>query len=208
MISTRKIYDQNNSWIVLLIVIFGLVYIQSMTFVYVEGDDATSIAYHIMGRNKDIQSVYTPYQGMMDKMLGFLPSNEVLLRFTSLFATNLAAILMVMLILMLVFDWSRRQNITLPKWLITLSVLLAVPELFFLGLVYSPTLIAMCLLLAAHLILRYASRNANWLKFNDKKQIAYIVVSLFLFGFGVSFRWNTAIYAVVIIVDLILLQPD
>lgn len=208
MIGTRKIYDQNNLWIVLLIVIFGLVYIQSMTFVYVEGDDATSMAYHIMGRNKDIQSAYTPYQGMMDKMLGFLPSNEVLLRFTSLFATNLAAILMVMLILMLVFDWTRRQNITHPKWLITISVLLAAPEMFFLGLVYSPTLIAMCLLLAAHLILRYASRNANWLKFNDKKQIAYIVVSLFLFGFGVSFRWNTAIYAVVIIVDLILLQPD
>ena len=108
MIGTRKIYDQNNLWIVLLIVIFGLVYIQSMTFVYVEGDDATSMAYHIMGRNKDIQSAYTPYQGMMDKMLGFLPSNEVLLRFTSLFATNLAAILMVMLILMLVFDWTRR----------------------------------------------------------------------------------------------------
>lgn len=121
--------------------------------------------------------------------------------------TGIAGIFMVILILILVFEWVGSENTPPKKWLIAIVILLAAPELFFFGLVYSPAWVAMCLLLTAHLILRRAARNVNWLDFADKKQIAYIILSLFLFGFGVSFRWNTILYMGVIVVDMILLQP-
>jgi len=198
----------SNLWIFIVIIVFAFIYVRSLTFVYVEGDDASSMAYHLLGRNKDLQPVYSAYQGMMDKMLSVLPPAEGLLRHVSMLSTGIAGILMVILILKLVFEWVGSENMPPKKWLIAIVVMLAIPELFFFGLVYSPTLIAMCLLLTAHLVLRHVARNANWLDFSDKKQITYIILSLLLFGFGVSFRWNTILYMGVIVVDVILLRSD
>lgn len=82
--NTKKVNKRNNLWLILLIAVFGLVYIRAMAFVYVEGDDASSMAYHVMGRNNDLQPVYAAYQGMMDKVLSRLPPQEPLLRVTSL----------------------------------------------------------------------------------------------------------------------------
>ena len=207
MINIKKEYERSNLWVVLLMAVFCLVYIRSLTFVYIDGDDATSIAYHVMGRNRAIQPAYAPYHGMMDKVLSVLPPQEPNLRVISLLITNLASVCMVILMLTLVFDWTKDEN-HLPKWLIIIIVLAAAPELFFFGLVYSPTWVAMCFILGAHLILRRASLNSNWLDFTDPKQVAYIALSLLLFGFGVAFRWNTLAYAGVIIVDMITRQPS
>lgn len=198
----------SNFWIFIVILAFALVYVRSLTFVYVEGDDASSIAYHLLGRNEDLQPAYPAYQGMMDKLLSFLPPDEGLLRHVSMLTTGIAGIFMVILILILVFEWIACENILPKKWLIAIILLLAAPELFFFGLVYSPTWVAMCFLLTAHLILRRAARNASRLDFSDKKQITYIILSFLLFGFGVSFRWNTILYMGVIVVDMVLFQPD
>jgi hypothetical protein len=195
-------------WIFIVMIAFTFVYARSLTFVYIDGDDASTIAYHLMGRNKDLQPAYSAYQGMMDKMLSYLPQEEDLLRRISMLITGIAGIFMVILILILVFEWVDCENAPPKKMLITVITLLAAPELFFFGLVYSPTLVALCLLLTAHLILRRVFRSPNWLDFADKKQITYIILSLLLFGFGVSFRWNTILYMFVIAVDLILLQSD
>jgi len=61
---------------------------------YIEGDDATSIAYHALGRIESLQPHYAGYQGMMDKVLILLPANEALLRtfsilFSAFFALHL-----------------------------------------------------------------------------------------------------------------------
>ena len=89
----------SNLWIFIVIIVFAFIYAESLTFVYVEGDDASSMAYHLLGRNKDLQPVYSAYQGMMDKMLSVLPPAEGLLRHVSMLSTGIAGILMVILIL-------------------------------------------------------------------------------------------------------------
>ena len=74
-------------------IIFGSVYIASLTFVYVEGDDATSIVYHAMGRDRSVQPAYSAYHGMMDVFLGWLPADEIVLRHLAISLTAAAAFL-------------------------------------------------------------------------------------------------------------------
>lgn len=201
-----------NSWIFWALIAFYLVYRNSLAFVYVDGDDATSVAYHLLGRNREIQPVYSVYQGMADKALSFLPPDEALLRHVSMLGTGIAAILMFVLILTLAFEWTGQPNGGARKWMVAIAALIAAPEFLFFGLVYSPTWIAMSLLLSAHLVLRRALRRGKWFDLSDGKYAASLFLSVFFFGLGVSFRWNTILYAIVISADVILarshpLQP-
>jgi hypothetical protein len=202
MQKTISLYKK--SWIFIIVFIAGCVYGVTRTDVYVEGDDATSIAYHLLGRNKNLQPAYSPYQGMMDKLLSFLPSREFLLRVVSQDVTRVAAIAMIVLIMSLVFDWAKRDKYSAKsKILISFAVLLAVPEFFYFGLDYSPTLVAMCLVLSAHLVLRRVYYVIQAPKAKTTRNIICIAASLLLFGFGVAFRWNVIVYEAVIIVDLV-----
>ena len=45
------------------------------------------------------------------------------------------------------------------RMLAALALLLAIPELFYFGLVYSPTMVAMCLVLSGHLMIRKLFRG-------------------------------------------------
>ena len=47
---------------------------------YVEGDDASTILYHLCGRDSTIQLPYAPYNSGFDFILNFLPIDEVILR--------------------------------------------------------------------------------------------------------------------------------
>src|SRR5262245_53212200 len=76
-------------WVVLC---FGLVYSTSLTFVYVTGGDAASIAYHLLGRNATIQPPYSVYQSFMDFILGLLPPNEAVLRMAAISMTAFSAL--------------------------------------------------------------------------------------------------------------------
>ena len=87
---------RNKIWILFVIVLFSVVYQLSGELVYVDGDDATSIAYHLLGRDITQQRPYSPYHGMMDKALSFIPAQENLLRTIAFESTRLANIIMVM----------------------------------------------------------------------------------------------------------------
>lgn len=196
---------KKNLWIFIPVFFFALVFMRAMTFVYVDGDDATSLAYHLLGRDAALQPPYSPYQGMADLILGLLPANETVLRLSALVATNLSVIIFVSLLLYLLFTWVRLPA-QLPKWLISLALLLALPELSYIGLIYSPTLTAMSFILGAHLLARKSYRD-RWLfnKWTFSTSMLYLF-SMTLFGVGVSFRWNTLLYGAVIYADLSLLR--
>ncbi|GAB4494220.1 MAG: hypothetical protein Fur0016_00070 [Anaerolineales bacterium] len=194
-------------WIFFPVLAFGLVYALTATNVYVDGDDASSVAYHVMGRNPAIQPAYSPYQGMMDLVLSILPPQESLIRATALEITRWANIVLFILMLLLIFDWLREHTqaeispglaLILPA-----GVLLAMPEFFYLGLVYAPTLVSMCLILAAHRTLRYTCAQ---LGLKPWRSLALSLIAAGLFGIGGAFRWNAAAYLLVIAADL-LIQP-
>lgn len=195
-------------WVLVSIILFWVVYQYSGTFVYIDGDDATSIAYHVMERNPAMQEPYSPYHGMMDKMLSLLPAQEELVRTVAFGATRLATVLMYILILLLVFKQLHYNNVNLPlsqQAIAAIVLLIAAPELFFFGLVYAPTMIAMCFVLCSHLLLY---RLHNWQGITSRQRVWGYVLSIIVFGFGASFRWNVAAYGIIIAASILSMQSD
>lgn len=180
-----------------ILIIYLLTYLVSLTFLYVEGDDAFTVAYHIYGRNLDFQEPYSPYHGMMDTFFSLFPANEPLLRTLAIGISSIAALIFVLLIYQLLSKWLPED--LHPNLVFFLPLLpFTVPELLFFGLIYMPSVVAMTLILAGHLLIRqqFEKNNINLYQFT---------ISLMLFGLGASCRWDTAVYGIVIFIDVSLL---
>lgn len=194
-------------WIFVVSVFFGLVYACALTFVYVEGDDATSIAYHALGRIPAIQPPYAPYHSMMDTLLSLLPSNEATLRYAAVGITAAAAVVLCLLILIIAYEWAPIPMQRL-SWRAPLIVMLAAPEVFYLGLVYSPSVVALCLEISGHLLLRKSVRHYAGV---EGGRLTWVLLggaaSLTLFALGASARWDTLAYGLVIVTDLVFFWP-
>jgi hypothetical protein len=198
----RFVKNGSRQWIGVVVLGFALVYLLSLTFTYVEGDDALSIAYHLYDRNSSIQTPYSTYHSMMDRVLGFLPVNEALLRTTAIALTSFAGVGIVLLMLAIIFDWFQTAALA-PKWIIALAVLLASPEFFYLGLVYLPGVIAMALVLSAHLILRRGADAGEPPSLSTARGRVAILLSAIVFGVGAACRWDITVYGAVIAADLL-----
>ena len=177
---------------------FVAVFSASLTFEYVEGDDASTIAFHALGRRADLQPPYSAYHSMMDALLGLLPPREGLLRVAAISLSAMAAVAMTLLILALAFD-RLRPVAGIARLPSALAFLLAVPEVFYLGLVLTPGLIAISLVLASHLLARRAARRAA---------LPGLAVAAALFGAGAAFRWEIVTYGAVIAADLALAPEE
>lgn len=192
---------KNLLWISSIIVAFAIIYGFSLTFTYIEGDDASSIAYHALGRNADLQPPYSPYHSLMDEILRLFPENAKTLITVAMIITSISTVVMTILMLWLVFDWLNISD-SKTRLMSALVVLLAIPELFYLGLVYTPSVFAMAWVLAAHLVLRAGTRKSD--KLNNYLPVVF--VSSLLFGIGAAARWDIVTYGAVIAVDLMLLR--
>ena len=180
---------------ILVLLAFALIYARSLTFVYVEGDDASTIAYHSLGRNLQLQPPYSPYQSMLDAVLGMFPPRENVVRQTAMILTAVSAPLFFYFMMLLAFDWCNDVR-RCSKWILVVVMLFAVPEIFYLAMVLTPSLIAMTIILGSHLIIRHATAhtaNPDWRK---------LAASLILFGIGAAFRWDTVSYGATIVADL------
>jgi len=190
----RSGFYKHSIWVGIVFLFFGIVYLASLTFVYVEGDDATSIAYHAAGRVPELQRPYSAYQCLMDSVLSLLPAREPVVRTAAMALTGFAAPLLLVLVLALAFDWAP-DLVLIPRWMAAILLPLLVPEFFYLGLVYTPALLALSFAVAAHLVLR-RSRSA-----------AGAVLSVLLFAVGGAFRWDVLAYGGIILTDLLLGKP-
>ena len=157
------------------------------------GDDAYSIAYHLLRRDAAIQPPYSPYNGMLDVVLSFLPRSEAVLRISAITISSVGASFFAVLTMAIVFSFVPVKSVP-RRALLALGSLLAIPELFYLGLVYQPPIIAMCFVMASHLVLRCAS----------KPSLSRVLLSILLFAFGVASRWDVVAYGAVIACDLLI----
>ena len=198
----KETFLKKNLVYIVIFLVFVFVIGLALTFTYIEGDDASSIAYHVMGRDKTIQLPYRPYHAMMDVVLSVFPTDEAVLRVAALTISALATPFLPILLLVLVFDWLKDET-TVPKLLVGLVFLLAVPELYYFGLVFTPTILGMDLILCAHLILRRKVFPRGYADIKTNQQWGYLIASLLLFGVGVAFRWNTVVYGLVIFTDML-----
>lgn len=178
---------------------FAVVFATALSFGYVEGDDAATIAYHVFGRNTAIQLPYSAWHGMMDRILSLVPAQESVLRKVAISLTATSACISSLLMMTLAFAWTGITNGRERLWLAA-GIMVAIPELFYLGLVYEPSMTAFALVLAAHLIARRAIR------FEGFSRQWQLVVAAIVFGIGASCRWDLAFYGVVIGVDLVITE--
>lgn len=189
-------------WIKIVFIAYGIVYSFSLTFVYIEGDDAASVAYHAMGRNAELQKPYSAYHALMDAILRLFPSDPQTLLTVGMTITSAATVIMVVLILRLAFELT---NITqhYQRALSAIVVLLAIPEFFYLGLLYTPSMFAMMFVVAAHLLVRLGLKNRS-----QPSASKMILASSILFAVGAAARWDIVTYGGVIAVDIMRNKDD
>ncbi len=184
------------SGILMVVVLFALIYARSLTFVYIEGDDATSVAYHALGRQAELQPRYSVYQCMMDAVLGVLPPREPVVRVAAMTITALAAPALVLLMAALAYEWA--GDLIAIAWVVgALFIPLAAPELVYLGLVYTPAVVAMAAAVGAHVMTRVALRRRKmW--WRDP----WLWGAAALLGAGAACRWDVAAYGAVVAADI------
>ncbi|MEI8279389.1 MAG: hypothetical protein WCG87_06470 [Bacteroidota bacterium] len=185
----------------ILIPLFLVIYAFCLTFQYVEGDDAYSVFFHALGRNKNIEGPYSPYQGMMDWVLWLLPANETIVRIVAISIHAVFGIIFPIVTIKLgktfeIFKESKNNTILFFVFLIPFIN----PEYIFFGIYYQCSTIALSLILIAHMMLKSA-----YLK---EKKLTSIIFAAIVFGIGVCFRWDTGLYLFVIMIDLYMVYTD
>ena len=194
-------------WLGIVVASFSLIYTYSLTFAYSDIDDATSIEYHVLGRDDSVQPPFERFQMGMDVILGLLPANEMIIRVSAICASALGAVAFVIAILFLAFDMTGLREWR-PMCLVTMVILLSSPEYFYLGLVYTPMLVGLALAVFGHVMLRKRlrakSHSANWNAYKDP----VFWVSVFVTGVGCIFRWDILAYACVAGLEMTLLPLD
>jgi hypothetical protein len=69
----------SRAWVLALGLLLAVVFACALTFELVEGDDSITLAYHLLGRNPEIQGRFAAYHVASDFLLGLLPMNERIL---------------------------------------------------------------------------------------------------------------------------------
>jgi hypothetical protein len=200
-------WSYRNAWILVVVLAFGAVYASSLTYVYSDSDDAVSMAYHALGRNDYVQPPFERFQYGMDLLLSMLPAHEPTVRVVGMSITAMASGLLVILVLMLAWmNESDRQPVSQLAGAV--AFLLAVPEFFFLGLLYTPMLVGMCLAVGAHIMVRQSMRvdgvahrfwGHDWL---------LLAGSAIMIGVAGLFRWDLMAYVGIVALDQMCRHSD
>lgn len=184
-----------------IIAFFGLVFATSLPLQYVEGDDSRSVVSGLLGFDNPY-FVPMPYHSMTDAMLALLPKQEPIVRKIALGGSALFSVTFLLLLARLVWHWGKECGISKGVIAAVMAALpILIPEFVFLSLVFEPLLIAMTMVLGAHLIVRPVFTQSSSKRSN---RLYRLIGSALLFGFGVSFRWDAGFYGSVIFADCVL----
>ena len=178
---------------------FSAIYLLLLFFTlnlnYIEGDDANTVLHHAMGRDANFQPVYSAYHSMFDTLLSLLQTeNETFLRKFSIVISFSSGLFFLILISQLILTKTHKDKRRQTFYILMLLPFI-VPELLFNSLLVNPSLVSMVFILLSHILL------LNYLR---KDRVVLLMLSLFLFGFGVSFRWINGFYLFVLFGDFIL----
>lgn len=149
---------------------------------YVEGDDASTILYHLCGRDSNIQLPYAPYNSGFDFILSFLPIDEVILRNFSVYISfifGFAVLFLSFVILKLILEKSNKKINYLFFYLLPFII----PDFIFHSLIINPTNISFAFaLLSLIFFLRVEESKYN------------IVLSTIFMAIAIPFRWSMLLF--------------
>lgn len=162
--------------------LFGL----ALNFNYVEGDDASTILYHLMGRNPEIQPPYAAYNSGMDFMLQHIGwHSEQGLRVFAVSVSFVSGFLI--LSLMAILLESLLEDSTLAaghrKWFYFLLPLL-MPDILFHSLIVNSSNVSFVFVLVSLVFFVRYLKNAKNLMLG---------LSIVAFALSIPFRWTMLI---------------
>jgi hypothetical protein len=166
------------------LLIYILLSLTALNFNYVEGDDASTLLYHLCGRDSKIQEPYAAYNSGFDFILSILQADEKILRYSSVSLSFLFGFVIMYLLKVLNFNLI---NLSHKNTLIFyFAIPFIIPDLLFNSLLINPTNISFSFgLLSLITFLNYLKRN----NFN------YAIISVITFGLSISFRWSMLMMA-------------
>jgi len=171
--------------IVTYTLVYLLIYFTAYTPVYIEGDDAFTVIYHLTYRNAQIQPPYSPYHSGFDSLLALFAVNEQIL----LKAGMLLSFVFGYVSLCLVGYWLlKRSNFNNKTMWFLMLLPFIIPELLFNSLLMNATNVGFACCMLALLFTEKYLQSRKW--------IYYIIVPVF-YLIGIPFRWSLGLFLIV-----------
>ncbi|WP_310557722.1 hypothetical protein [Flavobacterium sp.] len=167
--------------------LFLYFYFFTLNFNYVEGDDASTILYHLCGRNSQIQQPYATYNSGLDFLIEIssLHSEASMRTFAVLlsFVSGFIILLLLAVFLDIFFDDVEKVDAK-NKFYFYFLLPFIVPDLIFHSLIINSAYISFVFLLSSLII---------FIKFLKTNRNLFLYLSTLLFGLSIPFRWTMLI---------------
>jgi hypothetical protein len=167
--------------------LFVYLYFFTLNFNYVEGDDASTILYHLCGRNAQIQQPYASYNSGLDFLLEISQlHSEVSLRTFAVLVSFVSGFLVLCLFTVFLdvfFDKGEKVS-TKNKLYFYILLPFIVPDIIFHSLIVNSAYISFVFLLASLIL---------FIKFLKTNRNLFLYFSTLLFAIAIPFRWTMLI---------------
>ena len=167
--------------------LFVYLYFFTLNFNYVEGDDASTILYHLCGRNAQIQQPYASYNSGLDFLIEISHlHSEASLRTFAVLVSFIAGFLVLCLFAVFLdvfFDDVEKIN-TKNKIYFYFLLPFIVPDIIFHSLIVNSAYISFVFLLGSLIV---------FIKFLKTNRNLFLYISTVLFAIAIPFRWTMLI---------------
>lgn len=164
--------------------LYVFLYFFTLNFNYVEGDDASTILYHLCGRNAEIQPPYASYNSGLDFLLEISNlHSEVSLRTFAILVSFVSGFLVLCLLIVFLdafFDDVAKLTVK-NKFYFYLLLPFIVPDIIFHSLIVNSTYISFVFLLGSLIL---------FIKFLKTNRNLFLFFSMVLFAIAIPFRWT------------------
>jgi hypothetical protein len=164
--------------------IFTLLFFFTLNFNYVEGDDATTVLYHLCERNKDVQQPYAAYNSGIDFIIQVSGlETEESIRVFAVFISFLSGLFILFGCRTFLEAFFKSSNKIQPRSRSFFYILLPfiVPDILFHSLFINSANISFAFLLfSLTYFIRFLKSDKNY----------WLVLSMVLFAIAIPFRWT------------------
>lgn len=161
-------FKKSIPWLFVTFVLF-----QNLSMHFVEGDDASTILYHVLGRNADFQKPYSAYHSFFDFLLSAFPASKINLLISAALTFSVLGGLLTL--------WAMEKLTDKGLSFFLLVLLLAQPEWLWMFLYINPAILAMGLFVMAFFLSHLYKANPNAWK---------LIAAAILFGLSIAIRWS------------------
>lgn len=176
----KKIYIVLSFYLIL----FTILCFTTLSLNYIEGDDASTILYHLCGRDIAVQMPYSSYNSGFDFVLKFLPNDELILRKFAILISFIFGFLTLCYCAILTNQIFENDNSS-KKYFFLAILPFIIPDFIFESLIVNTTNISISFALLSTIL---------YLKFIKNKKYLFLILSIILMAISIPFRWSNLVY--------------